>query len=68
MPRAWWTLMVQWLALLTRIEGDVGSIPARSIYTNFSDKCLLFVKFLQHCRRSIYHKYFYWDTHSANNF
>ena len=24
---AWWSLMVQWFALLTRIQGDVGSIP-----------------------------------------
>ena len=25
------------VALLTRIQGDVGSIPTRGIYNNFSD-------------------------------
>ena len=42
----WWSLMVHWLALLTRIQGDVNSIPARGNYTNFSDKCLFFLSLI----------------------
>ena len=39
---AWWSLMVYWLALLTRIQGYKGSIPARGIFANFSDKISYF--------------------------
>ena len=42
--------MLEWLALLTRIQGDVGSIPARGIYiyiyTNFSDKSVYSTKMI----------------------
>ena len=40
-PHALTNLTIQtakWLALLTKQLGDVGSIPARGIFTNFSDK------------------------------
>ena len=43
---AQWSLMMQWLALLTRIQEDVGLIPTRgTAYTNFFDREYLFIHF-----------------------
>ena len=41
---AWWSIVL-WLTLLTRKLGDLGSIPAQGIYTNFSVNCLFQIYF-----------------------
>ena len=55
--------MVLWLALLTRIQGDVGSIRVRGIFTNFSDK-FLSLTYIDTC---LYNKSFSQSTPSPED-